>query len=158
MHEPRTEPASPRKLSQARREGRVARSADLIAAAALLALAGVATWSGLRVLRALRALLEQALSAAAGAVPPSPAVLLTAVLEVASVALAALIAIAAAAALTGFVQVGPLWSSASIAPDLRRLDPSARLRALFDAERWIDPAFGLLKWIALAAVAAFTLL
>jgi flagellar biosynthetic protein FlhB len=158
MHEPRTEPASPRKLARARRAGSVARSADLIAAAALLALAGVVAWSGSRMLHALRALLQQALAAPAAPVPPALASSFAPALEVAWLTLVALLAIAGATALAGFVQVGPLWSSAAIAPDLRRLDPGARLRAMFSAERWVDPLLGLLKWLVLAMIAGFTLL
>jgi flagellar biosynthesis protein FlhB len=158
MHEPRTEPASPRKLARARRAGSVARSADLVAAAALLSWTGVVAWSGLRMFHALRALLQQALAAPAAPVPPAPASLFAPAFEVAWLTLAALLAIAGAAALAGFAQAGPLWSSAAIAPDLRRVDPSARLRAMLSAERWLDPLIGLLKWLVLAAVAAFTLL
>jgi flagellar biosynthetic protein FlhB len=158
MYEPRTEPASPRKLIRARSAGIVARSSDLIAAGAVLALAGIAAWSATHMWSALRALLLQALSATAASVPPSPVVLLAPVLQLAWLVLAALLAIAGAAGLAGLVQVGPLWSSAAIAPDLRRLDPSARLRALFSAERWIDPWLACVKWLALVAVAGFTLL
>jgi flagellar biosynthesis protein FlhB len=106
----------------------------------------------------LRALLTHALSDASAAVPPAPAVLAAPALELSYWALGVVLAIACAAALAGFVQVGPLWASAAIAPDLRRAAPGERLRALLSAERWLDALLSLLKWLVLVVVAAFTLL
>ena len=61
MQEPRTEQATPRKLARARSRGVVARSPDLSAGAAVLAVAAALLWSGSSLLDALRALLRAGL-------------------------------------------------------------------------------------------------
>ena len=158
MDEPRNQPATPRKLARARRQGVVAYSADVTASAVLLALAACVPWAGPRMLRALRGLFAAASAAAAAPAPaqPSMAAIAGPALDLAASAGAALLALALAAALAGFVQVGPLWAGAAIAPDLRRLAPGQRLRAWFSAERWIELALSAFKLLVLAAVAAIT--
>ena len=139
MHEPRTEPASPRKLARARRDGIVARSADLIAAAALLALAGVAAWSAPRMWHVLRALLCRRCRRRLRRCRRRPR----------------------CCSRRWSSSHGSRWPRCSRSrarrrwPDscrsgrcgrarrsprtCARLDPSARLRALLSAERWIEP-------------------
>src|SRR5687768_5071032 len=157
MDEPRTEQASPRKLARARSRGLVARSPDLCAAAAVLACACALLAGGERLLAALRALLLAGLNAApaAGAHPLTP--LAGALRELAFALAPPLLAAAFGAALAGFVQVGPLFAGAAIAPDLRRLTPGDRLRASFSVERWAELGFSALKLGTLLGIATLVL-
>src|SRR5437868_2392936 len=87
MEQARTDPPSARKLARARRRGVVPKSTDLIASAALLALAGSLFWSGGHLLHALQTLLTRALAAAAQPQPPPAAWLGAQASEVAWLAL-----------------------------------------------------------------------
>src|SRR5262245_52052847 len=123
MSESRTETATARKQAQARSRGLVARSPELSAAAALLAVTLVLAWNGGRLVDALRALLRAGLSAAAlpRAAEPVLAPLSAPLRDVGFALVPLLFAAACAAWLAGFVQVGPLWSGAAVAPDAARL-------------------------------------
>jgi flagellar biosynthetic protein FlhB len=159
MDERRTEQASPRKLARARSRGVVARSPQLCAGAAVLAFACVLPFAGERLLAALRALVMAGLAAAA--VPGTAAHPLAPLAQPArDVALALAVPLAAAfaaAALAGVAQVGPLFSTAAIAPDLRRLDASEQLRTLLSGERWVALGLSALKLAVLLAVAVLVI-
>jgi flagellar biosynthesis protein FlhB len=154
MDEPRTEAATPRKLARARRQGIVPKSPELAAAGVSLALLACLAGLGARWLRALAALVTAALGAASAPRPPGVAVLAEPLREVAWLATAPLLAIAAAAVLSNLVQVGPLFAVGGAAPDLRRLDPLPRMRALLSGQRWAGALFALLKASVVLAVAA----
>lgn len=62
MNEDRTEPPSPRRLSEARKKGQVAKSVELSAAVALLVGFWILSSSGPRLFAAMRALIEQGLA------------------------------------------------------------------------------------------------
>jgi len=159
MAESRTEQPTARKRERARARGLAASSGDLCAAAALLGLAAGLLAGGGRLLDALRTLVRAGLSAAA--LPDAtaqPLALLSGPLrEVGLWLLLPLLAAATCAALAGFVQVGPLFALAAIAPDPGRLDPGERLRALFSAERALELAWTAIKVCALLVVALATL-
>lgn len=119
MEEDRPHAPSAHKLKRAREAGEVARSplasaaVVLLAGGAAIALAGPA-WIG-----AWRALAMRALSGE-GSIEEA--------MRVAAAGLAApLAATVAVGALAGFLQVGPLFTLAPIAPDLGRLDPARGL-------------------------------
>ncbi len=173
MQEPRTEQATPRKLARARARGVVARSPDLSAGAAMLALAAALLWGGERLFEALHALVRAGLTAAAVSVgsgtasalrggaslPSSNPLLLLAepARDAAFALLVPLLAAFAAASLAGLVQVGPMFASAAVAPDLHRLAPAERLRALLSAERWLELGWSALKLALLLGAAALVL-
>src|SRR5262249_46586824 len=138
-------------------QGIVPRSADLVASAALFALVGALLALGARFVQAFAALLTAALGSAAAPVPPGIELLAGPASDVAWLALVVLLAIAAAAGLADVAQVGPLFAPAGVAPDLGRIDPAARLRALFSAQHWLDAGFAAVKASALLAIAAWTL-
>jgi flagellar biosynthesis protein FlhB len=157
MNEARTEAATPRKRARARDQGLVARSPHLGAAAAILALLLVLAHAGPDVMRALQSMLVAALRAAHQP-DPSLSMLWSAGLErLTWLASGLLLMTCAATWFGGFVQVGPLFSTASITPDLRRLDPTARLRQLALPEHWLDLSWSALKIAVVGAVVAFAL-
>lgn len=156
MAEARTEQPSARKLQRARTLGTVARTADLPAGAALLALCLVLAWSGERIVAALRALLVAGLGAAAQPLSAgAPLAPIAGPARELAFALATPIgAVAVAAALAGFVQVGPLFAWSAIAPDIERLSPGERMRAWFAGERWVERGVAVLKIAAVPAALA----
>jgi flagellar biosynthesis protein FlhB len=157
MDEARTEAATPRKRARAREQGLVARSPHLGAAAAILALMLGLGYVGPEAMRALQSILVAALRAAQ---QPglSLALLWPSGLErLTWLASGLLLMTCAATWLGGFIQVGPFFSAASITPDLRRLDPAARLRQLALPEHWLDLIWTALKIAIVGAVVAFAL-
>ena len=157
MDEPRTEPATPRKLARARRQGIVPKSPDLVFAAVLFALLGTLFAIGGRLLQAFRTLLTEALRSAAAPNPPGLEHLAAPARDVATLSLILLLALSLAALLANVLQVGPLFAAALAAPDLRRLDPFARLRALFSARTWLGLSIAVGKTCVLLATAAWVL-
>jgi flagellar biosynthetic protein FlhB len=159
MDEPRTEQPTPRKLARARRHGVVAHSATLTAATAALALLGSLLWIGPRLTHALQQLLLAGLaSAAAPDASGGPLLALAMPADhAARLALCPLLAVALGAWLGGLLQVGPLFASAALTADPRRLDPAQRLRALIDPARLLDLALTACKLLALLAVLCFAL-
>jgi flagellar biosynthetic protein FlhB len=157
MDEARTEAATPRKRARARERGLVARSAHPSAAAAILALLVGLGCAGSDAMRALQSMLVAALRAAHQP-GVSLSVLWSAGLERLTWLTSGLLLLTCAATwLGGFIQVGPLFSGASVTPDLRRLDPTARLRQLVAPEHWLDLIWSVLKIAIVGAVVAFAL-
>jgi flagellar biosynthesis protein FlhB len=157
MDEARTEAATPRKRAAAREQGLVARSPHLPAAAAILALLFCFGYAGPEAMRALQSMLVAALRAAQQ--PDVPlSVLWPLGLERLTWLVSGLLLVTFAATwLGGFVQVGPLFSIASITPDLQRLDPAARLRQLAAPEHWLDLLWTALKLAIVGGVVGFAL-
>jgi flagellar biosynthetic protein FlhB len=159
MHESRSEQATPRKLARARSRGVVARSPDLSAGAAVLAVAAALLWSGGSLLDALRKLVRAGLAAAAGASSSADplAPLAEPARDVALALSVPLLAAFVAAWLAGVVQVGPMFAGAAVAPDLRRLNARERLGALLSSERWLELGWSALKLALLLGAAALIL-
>lgn len=145
----RTEPASPRRLQQARSAGDVPRSAELTAWAVLLSALGMLGWLAPRLLNALQVLTEVAFIHAAQ--PLSPIFIqaawaaLWAVLPVLSVIFAA--ALVAPILLSGWV-----FAPQAAQADLTRANPFKPFARLFSVESLFDGSLVLLK-LALAAAA-----
>jgi len=143
MSEERTQPATPRRREEARAEGRVARSADLTAAAGLLA--GVLALHLLG-LGGIAGYMRTALGALESADPGA------AFAAFAAAAAPVLAIVLAAAAAAGLAQSGFLFTLRPLAPRIERLAPSGdRLMSAPDA------LAGLLKVAAVGAVLACTL-
>jgi len=144
-----TEPASPRRLQQARSAGDVPRSAELTAWAVLLSALGMLGWLAPRLLNALQVLTEVAFIYAAQ--PLSPIFIqaawaaLWAVLPVLGVIFAA--ALVAPILLSGWV-----FAPQAAQADLTRADPFKPFARLFSVESLFDGSLVLLK-LALAAAA-----
>lgn len=158
--EGRTEEPTQRRLDQAVERGDVARSLETSTFMALgalaLALALSAGWSAKHLALGLRFFL-----ASPHLVPDDPAGLAGAgrqALVVACEALAAPVGLLAAAALAaGLAQHRPLWSAEPMRPQLSRLSPMAGLARVFGKQAVGQFSKGLLKIVAVGALASATL-
>jgi flagellar biosynthesis protein FlhB len=156
----RTEPASQKRLEDARREGRIPRSRDLTAAAVMLA-SGVALLvmgesmggrlgsmmrSGLTIARE-RALDETAMTAALAQLGAAALVAVAPVLLVTLVA-----AIGAPLALGGWA-----FSGKAITPDFSRLNPVSGLQRMWSLRAWMELAKALAKFGVVGGAGALVL-
>ncbi|HBU16457.1 MAG TPA: flagellar biosynthesis protein FlhB [Gemmobacter sp.] len=150
----RTEPASPRRLQEARNAGDVPRSAELTAWVVLLsALAGLG-WLAPRLTGALQMLTEAAFTHAAQ--PWSP-VILEAAQAALWAALPVLIAIFVAALVAPMLLSGWVYAPQATQVDLTRAYPFKPLSRLFSVDAWFDGALALLKLALVAAAVGWTL-
>jgi len=145
----RTEPASPRRLQQARSAGDVPRSAELTAWVVLLSALGMLGWLTPRLLNALQALTEAAFIHAAQ--PLSPLFLQTAWAALWAV-LPVLAVIFAAALVAPILLSGWVFAPEATQADLARVDPFKPFTRLFSVESLFDGSLMLFK-LALAAAA-----
>lgn len=150
----RTEPASPRRLQDARSAGDVPRSAELTGWVVLLSALAVLGWQMPHLYGALQTLTAAAFAQATQ--PLSPAFLdaleqvLWAVLPVLAGTFVA--ALVAPVLLSGWVFVPQLAE-----PDLARVRPLKVIARLFSADSWFDGAMALAK-LAIAAAAVWWML
>lgn len=154
----RTEPASAEKLRKARDEGQVAKSAELasalILATSVLVLLHLAPGLGRMFVDLLRTAAAHA-SASTLDANVLPEFLRQCVQAAALASLGLIATLAACAVLFPFLQVGPLFSLAPLAPKLERLDPVAGFKRLFfEAESWLTLAKSTLKLALVGAVCA----
>ncbi len=144
----RTEPASPRRLQEARSAGDVPRSAELTAWVALLSALGMLGWQAPRLLEALQALTSAAFIHAAQ--PLSPAFV-----DAAHAALWAVLPVLAASFVAALV-APMLLSGWVFAPhvtqmDLRRASPFKPFSRLLSQDALFDALAMLLKLLLVAA-------
>ena len=145
----RTEPASPRRLQEARNAGDVPRSAELSAWLVLLVALGFLTWSATRLFKAMQTLIESALIHAAHPISP---VLTESVHAVLWATLPVLVAIFIAALVAPMVLSGWVFAPQAAQADLTRANPFKSLGRVFSADFWFDGGMVLLK-LALVGVA-----
>jgi flagellar biosynthetic protein FlhB len=150
----RTEPASPRRLQEARNAGDVPRSAELTAWLVLLAALGVLGWQAPRLLAALQGVTEVALVHAAQPLSPiffeATETALWAVLPVlAAIFVAALVA---PTLLSGWVYAPQVTQA-----DLARANPFKPFARLFSVDALFDGALALLKLALVVAAVAWAL-
>jgi flagellar biosynthetic protein FlhB len=152
----RTEPATPRRRREARRDGQVARSADFASATTLaggtLLGAGGAAWLFAALASMLADMLEHPHD---GAAPTAS--LFTAAADAARLVGPALIAIWAIAALAAFGQVGPLMAPRALRPSLERIDPVRGAGRLFGARVLVRAGLDGLKIAGVVAVVVLSL-
>lgn len=150
----RTEPASPRRLHEARNAGDVPRSAELTAWVVLLSALGVLAWQAPRLLKALQALTEAAFVHAAQPLSPG-------FLEAAQTALWAvlpvLVAIFVAALVAPMLLSGWVYAPQAIQADLARANPFKPFARLFSADSLFDGMLALLKLALVAAAVGWAL-
>ena len=144
----RTEPASPRRLQEARSAGDVPRSAELTAWVVLLSALGMLGWQAPRLLEALQALTSSAFIHAAQ--PHSPAIV-----DAAHAALWAVLPVLAASFVAALV-APMLLSGWVFAPhvtqmDLRRASPFKPFSRLLSQDALFDALAMLLKLLLVAA-------
>ncbi len=143
----RTEPASPRRLQQARSAGDVPRSAELTAWAVLLSALGMLGWLAPRLIHTLQALTEAAFIHAAQ--PLSP-VFLQAVWSALWAVLPVLAVIFSAALVAPVLLSGWVFAPRVAQADLTRANPFKPVARLFSVDSLFEGSLMLLK-LALAA-------
>jgi flagellar biosynthesis protein FlhB len=130
----RSEEATPRRRQEARREGQVAKSADLTAALGLLLGAGALAVLAASAPAHLLALARRIWSGAGAGTAAAPA-LLDAAAVAARVAVPVIAASAIAGVLVTLAQVGPVFAPKVLRPDFSRIDPAAGLKRMFSTQR-----------------------
>jgi len=145
----RTEPASPRRLQQARSAGDVPRSAELTAWAVLLSALGMLGWLAPRLLNALQVLTEVAFIHAA---QPLSTIFIQAAWAALWAVLPVLGVIFAAALVAPILLSGWVFAPQAAQADLTRANPFKPFARLFSVESLFDGSLVLLK-LALAAAA-----
>lgn len=150
----RTEPASPRRLQQARDAGDVPRSAELTAWVVLLSALGMLGWLAPRLISALQALTEAAFVHAAQ--PLSP-VILEAAQAALWTALPVLVVIFVAALVAPMLLSGWVYAPQVAQADLARAYPFKPLARLFSADSLYDGSLALLKLALVAAALGWAL-
>ena len=150
----RTEPASPRRLQQARSQGDVPRSAELTAwvvvLSALMALIGLAP----RIFKALSLNLQTALQSAA---QPFSAHLFDPLLSLGVVLLPLLALIFVALLIAPLFLSGWVFSPRAVNFNAQRLNPLARIKRLFSIEALFIAVKTLIKFALVGAACWFTL-
>jgi len=150
----RTEPASPRRLQEARSAGDVPRSAELTAWVVLLSALAVLGWLAPRLLNALQALTETAFIHAAQ--PLSP-ILIEAAQSALWAVLPVLVVIFVAALLAPMLLSGWVYAPQVTQADLTRANPFKPLARLFSADSLFDGTLTLLKLALVAAAVGWAL-
>jgi flagellar biosynthesis protein FlhB len=150
----RTEPASPRRLHEARSAGDVPRSAELTAWVVLLSALAVLGWLAPRLLNALQTLTEAAFIHAAE--PLSP-VLLDAAQSALWAVVPVLVVIFVAALLAPMLLSGWVYAPQVTQADLTRANPFKPLARLFSADSLFDGSLALLKLVLVAAAVGWAL-
>lgn len=146
---PRTEPASPRRLQQARNAGDVPRSAEWSAWLVLLVALGFLAWSAPRLFHAMQTLIESAFIHAAQPVSP---VFVESVHAALWAVLPVLVAIFIAALVAPMLLSGWVFAPQASQVDLARAHPFKSIARLFSADFWFDGGLVVLK-LALVGVA-----
>ena len=154
----RTEPASSRKLEQAREQGNVPRSRELSTLAVLLASIGVVAVLGLYMFRGLRRVMQNTLSFGADDVS-SPAMMGRNLLEAGIDGLLLVLPLAGAvvvAAVAANVLVsGWVFSTKALSFDLAKLNPVSGLGRLFSWNSLAELVKALMKGGLIAGVAGW---
>jgi flagellar biosynthetic protein FlhB len=148
----RTEEPSPRRLREARLDGRIARSPDLATACLLLGAAAAVTLGGGAAVRSLGGFLAGALAPSRPFTDPRAVgdAVFEGVLAGASIVLPAAAGLAAVAWLAGFVQVGAVYTTRPLSPRPARLSPAANLAGILSARSLRRLAVDLAKIAAVA--------
>lgn len=158
--EERTEPATPRKREEARERGHVARSLDLGTAIVLLtALLGFVLFGRQLALGMIGSMtyLFETLDRATYDRENLAGLLAPVVHLAASSLLPFMLMVLAGAVAANVVQVGFVWTTAPLEPDLTRLDPVAGFLRLFRPRNFVRVGFGVLKVLAVGAVLGYTI-
>ena len=150
----RTEPASPRRLQQARSQGDVPRSAELTAWVVVVsALAGL-TWLAPGIFAALMLLLQTAFQSAAQPFPPHP---FEPLLSVGAVLLPLLGGIFVALLVAPMLLSGWVFAPRALNFNSQRLNPLAAFKRLFSIEAVFVAAKTLIKFALVGAACWLTL-
>lgn len=153
-----TEPATPRRREEARKKGHVPRSHDLVTALLLLALMYLLRWFGRNMLEVMGGQTQEFLARPPGEITP-------ATLEVISLRLIwsylqalwpVFLGALAVSILGNGLQVGMLFQTYSLQPDLNRINPLAGARRIFSKGALVELLKSLLKVLIVGWVAYLT--
>jgi len=145
----RTEPASPRRLQQARAAGDVPRSTELTVWVVLLSAFVALGWLAPRLLQGLGELVQVSLRHAGQ--PDQDPLVMAQALELLLLFLPLLAVVFIAALVSPMLLSGWVFAPQSMQADVRRLNPLAALARLFSYEAWFDVLKTLLKLMLVAA-------
>lgn len=149
----RTEPASPKRLREARAAGDVPRSAEFAGWVVLMAAVGVLGWQGAGLLAAAQDVMRTAFGQAA---TPSVFLLSHSLEPLFWSLLPVLAAIFVAALVAPMVLSGPVFAPKFARPDLARTDPFKPFARLFSVEGIVDGVLALFKLALVGAAVAWT--
>ncbi len=154
----KSEPATPRRRSEARSRGQIPRSHDLTMALLLLAALLLLKLQGPAIWRSLLLIMQKGLSDVG---QPDPLALIplsvAAGREVVSVLAPLLLCGLVLALIVTLSQIGFLLTFEPLKPNLTKLDPMAGLRRLFSPRSGVTLVLNLAKLIVVAAVAGVTI-
>lgn len=150
----KTEPPTAKRLRDLRKKGDVARSPDVPATAAVIAAVVFMAVSGMHFLDGLNALLNRVLSADLRALESGQTLgvadwarnLMT---DAAWLVLPLVLVLIAASLLSGFLQVGAIFSTTPVKPQLSRVNPVAGAKRLFSLRMLVELLKLLLKTVLL---------
>ena len=145
----RTEPASPRRLQQARAAGDVPRSTELTVWVVLLSAFAALGWLAPRLLQGLGELVQVSLRHAGQ--PDQDPLVMAQALELLLLFLPLLAVVVIAALVAPMLLSGWVFAPQVMQADIRRLNPLAALARLLSYEAWFDILKTLLKLTLVAA-------
>ena len=153
----RTEPASGRKLSQARERGNVPRSRELATLAVLMASVAVISFLGLFMFDRLSHMMRQTLSFDHGVIAPDMMgrSLSQAGLDGLVLFLPLALAVIVAAVAANLLVSGWVFTSESMVPDLSKLSPLKGIKRMFSVQSLVELVKALLKGGLIGGVAAW---
>jgi flagellar biosynthesis protein FlhB len=149
----RTEPATPRRRQEAREEGRVAKSTDLVAAAGLLASLLLLNSLGSDLLGSMFTVTKELGRAGDPAAATLSGSFLRAVRLPILALVPILIGVVVATACSGLLQTGALVASKLLMPKLEHISPMKGARRLFSTDSLVRLGQSLLKLLFVGAVA-----
>ena len=150
-YEERTEAPTPRRRTEARERGQIARSGDLTSAAVLFGAMIALRLFGGPLIHTLLAMLHAALA------QPADAATYVGELPRMWSRLLATIAAAAMPVVANLAQVGPLLTAHSLAPKWSKINPLAGFGRLFSMQSSVQLAVNLIKLVIVAKVAYDTI-
>ena len=156
----RTEPASLRRLEQAREEGQVARSAELSTFAVLLAAAGVLWWMGSSLMGQLLAVVKNGMRLERALAFDAQLMLLRLYqqgLDALLAILPLLLVLLVAALVSPLLLNGWLFTLKSLQPDFQRLNPAHGIEKIFSLRGLTELAKAIAKTIVIGSMAAWVM-
>jgi flagellar biosynthesis protein FlhB len=156
----KSQPATPHRRQEARRQGHVARSSDLASAAQLLAGLAILLLLGQSVIQFFFGLTREQLGGEVWLESDRGLILghgYAVLLELTKVVAPILGLLLAAGVLVHVLQTGFLWLPEKLAPDFDRINPLSGFNRMFSLAAAIRLAMGLLKLVVVSLVASWTL-
>jgi type III secretion protein U len=155
----KTEPPTTKRLRDLRRKGQVAKSPDVGATAGVIAGLGALLIAGGQLVDRLNRLLERTASADFKMFDDTQVLVQWSgemLLEVAWMTLPIVLIAIVVAVLTGFLQVGPVFSTEQIKPQVSRINPITGIKRVFSMRTFVELIKLIVKATVLGAVVWIT--